>query len=148
MEENRRAAELVGANGRIMGTERYFIELNDKYVVGKISSRSKDFEYVDVLNSEHYEVEKVLKEILEDCKNNAKYFSYVDKSKRGKLSSFLWGLKKYGELIGKSFSECDRCERYIDLRESEARNDFSIRDIDNSVHEIYSGNRSNMNTPK
>ena len=146
MEENRRAAELVGANGRIMGTERYFIELNDKYVVGKISSRSKDFEYVDVLNSAHYEVEKVLKEILEDCKNNAKYFSYVDKSKRGKLSSFLWGLKKYGEFIGKNFSDCDRCERYIDLRESEARNDFSIRDIDNSVHEIYSGNRSNMNT--
>ena len=50
MEENRRAAELVGANGRIMGTERYFIELNDKYAIGKISSRSTDFEYVDVLN--------------------------------------------------------------------------------------------------
>lgn len=147
MKQFKRAEELKGRNGKLVGSEEYFRELNNTYLI--ISQHYySNFEYDKIFNAINAKVKECFREILYDCQENAKYFSFADSSKRGKLISFVKGMEKFSEFVRNRNSDCRRCESYLELRESDSKRHTNIseRELDTAVGKIYSGYRDNLGT--
>jgi len=142
-----RARELRGRNGQIFGSADYLTELNKKHVVGKAWTNYSAYQYEEMLHALSVRLRDAVREILEDCKKNARYLSFVDRSERKKLYDFVNGLDIFSSLARNRISECRDCLDYLEIKESDTKRKTSAseRELDTAVGKIYSGYKYSMN---
>lgn len=146
MKEYRRAKELTGRSGKILGSEYYFSSLSAYDVLRKINSGVASYEYRKFIMASNANLAYSIKEIYDDCKENARYFSFVSSRDREILISFIEGLEKFAEFANGRNSYCGDCVSYLNLSERESRRNSNVSDsdIDKAVSMIYNGRNTNL----
>lgn len=146
MKEYMRAKKLTGRSGKILGSEYYFSSLSAYDVLRKINSGVASYEYRKFIMAANANLAYSIKEIYDDCKENARYFSFVSSRDREILISFIEGLEKFAEFANGRNSYCGDCVSYLNLSERESRRNSNVSnsDIDKVVSMIYIGRNTNL----
>ena len=146
--ELRRAVELEGANGRILGTEDYISAVNNSSGIGTCLSSSGKNNYRDMLDYFKSNAEGYADDILDDMKENAEYLWLIDRDKRERLIEFLKGLRDFVKYCGGYGGYFDKSIGFLNLSEYETRRKSNIwdSDIDRGVNVIYNGGKTNISS--
>ena len=146
--ELRRAVELEGSNGRILGTEDYISAVNNSSGIGTCLSSSGKNNYRDMLDYFKSNAEGYADDILDDMKENAEYLWLIDRDKRERLIEFLKGLRDFVKYCGGYGGYFDKSIGFLDLSEYETRRKSNIwdSDIDRGISVIYNGGKSNISS--
>ena len=112
----------------------------------KINSGVASYEYRKFIVAANANLAYSIKEIYDDCKENARYFSFVSSRDREILISFIEGLEKFTEFANGRNSYCGDCISYLNLSERESRRNSNVSnsDIDKAVSMIYNGRNTNL----
>ena len=146
--ELRRAVELEGSNGRILGTEDYISAVNNTTCIGGYIVASGKSNYRDMLDYFKYNAEGYADNILDDIKENAEYLWLIDRDKRERLIEFLKGLRDFVKYCGGYGGYFDKSISFLNLSEYETRRKSNIwdSDIDRGINVIYNGGKSNISS--
>ncbi len=146
--ELRRAVELEGSNGRILGTEDYISAVNNSTCIGGYLTASGKNNYRDMLDYFKYNAEGYADDILDDMKENAEYLWLIDRDKRERLIEFLKGLRDFVKYCGGYGGYFDKSISFLNLSEYETRRKSNIwdSDIDRGISVIYNGGKSNISS--
>lgn len=146
--ELRRAVELEGSNGRILGTEDYISAVNNTTCIGGYIAASGKSNYRDMLDYFKYNAEGYADNILDDIKENAEYLWLIDRDKRERLIEFLKGLRDFVKYCGGYGGYFDKSISFLNLSEYETRRKSNIwdSDIDRGINVIYNGGKSNISS--
>ena len=146
--ELRRAVELEGSNGRILGTEDYISAVNNSSGIGTCLSSSGKNNYRDMLDYFKSNAEGYADDILDDMKENAEYLWLIDRDKRERLIEFLKGLRDFVKYCGGYGGYFDKSIGFLNLSEYETRRKSNIwdSDIDRGVNVIYNGGKTNISS--
>ena len=146
--ELRRAVELEGSNGRILGTEDYISAVNNATCIGGYLTASGKSSYRDMLDYFKYNAEGYADDILDDMKENAEYLWFIDRDKRERLIEFLKGLRDFVKYCGGYGGYFDKSISFLNLSEYETRRKSNIwdSDIDKGISVIYNGGKSNISS--
>ena len=146
--ELRRAVELEGSNGRILGTEDYISAVNNTTCIGGYIAASGKSNYRDMLDYFKYNAEGYADNILDDMKENAEYLWLIDRDKRERLIEFLKGLRDFVKYCGGYGGYFDKSISFLNLSEYETRRKSNIwdSDIDRGINVIYNGGKSNISS--
>ena len=117
--ELRRAVELEGSNGRILGTEDYISAVNNTTCIGGYIAASGKSNYRDMLDYFKYNAEGYADNILDDMKENAEYLWLIDRDKRERLIEFLKGLRDFVKYCGGYGGHFDKSISFLNLSEYE-----------------------------
>ena len=146
--ELRRAVELEGSNGRILGTEDYISNVNNSTCIGVCLKMSSKNNYKDMLDYFKSNAEGYADNILEDMKENAEQLWLIDRDKRERLIEFLKGLRDFVKYCGGYGGYFDKAISFLNLSEYETRRKSNIwdSDIDRGINVIYNGGKSNISS--
>ena len=146
--ELRRAVELEGSNGRILGTEDYISAVNNTTCIGGYIAASGKSNYRDMLDYFKYNAEGYADNILDDMKENAEYLWLTDRDKRERLIEFLKGLRDFVKYCGGYGGYFDKSISFLNLSEYETRRKSNIwdSDIDRGINVIYNEGKSNISS--
>ena len=146
--ELRRAVELEGSNGKILGTEDYISAVNNTTCIGGYIAASGKSNYRDMLDYFKSNAEGYADNILDDMKENVEYLWLIDRDKRERLIEFLKGLRDFVKYCGGYGGYFDKSISFLNLSEYETRRKSNIwdSDIDRGINVIYNGGKSNISS--
>ncbi len=81
--------ELIGNNGNIVGSERYFEQLNHEYFIGSLMRDSGGTTYYDCLRELASDIWDTVQEIYEDLKKHMGIIRYIPREDRENLAGLI-----------------------------------------------------------
>ncbi len=128
--------ELIGKNGKIVGSLDYFNKLNDKCGMENILNSYK-FDYYSRLKAKSYKANRMFDEVFMDLKNNEQYLSYIDKDNKKVTAEIIKGMAGVCKIVGDSTSGADKCVTLL-LHSDKSKSGASDNDITKSAKYVLS----------
>ncbi len=139
--------ELKGANGYIVGENRYFCNLNSTTILNAImtNTQKEKCDYYDAIKNVMKNVDNVFNIVYNDIKNNAGVIRYTNKNDRINLATLIHEFQVIGTTFRFSFSsKGNDCIRllYLDDRLTKLESDQSkIESAREELRKLYSDSK-------
>ncbi len=118
--------ELVGRNGKIVGSMDYFNKLNDTYLI-KGMVKSYSFNYYASLKTISKKINKLLDEVYSDFKSNEDYLSFIDRRYIKDTVTIIDGLSSFCKKFGESNNKANECIKLISSSKKSIGMDWDIK---------------------
>ena len=128
--------ELIGSNGNIVGSERYFERLNREHFIGNLMRNPNGTEYYDCLRDTASQIRDTVQEIYEDLKKHIGIIRYIPRDDRENLIKVLLGLYDICKITSASsgrHSDCVTSLSDSDTRPKSRADDREIEEAANMV---------------
>ena len=113
--------ELVGSNGNIVGSERYFERLDREHFIGNLMRNPNGTKYYDCLRDTASQVRDTVQEICEDLKKHIGIIRYIPREDRENLIKVLLGLYDICKITSASSGRHSDCVSILSLSDSDTR---------------------------
>ncbi len=129
--------ELIGNNGKKVGSKAYLNALNDKFVLGAIVGKY-NFDYYSCLLALAKKSSKMIDEVYSDLKNYENYLTFLDKSYGHDTYLIIKGLESLCKLVDVS-TNADKCiTLLLTISNKKSKSGASITDVTKSAKFIMS----------
>ncbi len=118
--------ELVGNNGKVVGSMDYFNKLNDQFLIKDIV-KSYSFNYYASLKAMSKKINKLLDEVYLDLKSNENYLSFIDRKYVNDTVAIINGLSSFCKKFGESSNKANECIKLISSSKKSIGNGWDIK---------------------